>query len=213
MTTNLQSAAAPNSPVPDYMTVLTQAAATLRRGSDRAARPAASEVVRALLQAEKAAKQQHLIYPVEPLIGKWRLCFTTPGKVRFKGDSASGKGFYVPQIAPAQISFLPAQSEQTTVPLKIGNQIQLGTFLLRFEGPAKYLGKKNILAFDFTQIQISLFDRPLYTGAFRSGKAQAGSFEQQSIAKLPFFAFFLVTENFIAARGRGGGLALWVREA
>ena len=32
------------------------------------------------------------------------------------------------------------------------------------------------------------------------------------IAKLPFFAFFLITENLIAARGRGGGLALWIKD-
>jgi len=38
------------------------------------------------------------------------------------------------------------------------------------------------------------------------------NFYDQPIAKLPFFAFFLVTEDFIAARGRGGGLALWVKE-
>jgi len=37
------------------------------------------------------------------------------------------------------------------------------------------------------------------------------NFYDQPIAKLPFFAFFLVTEDFIAARGRGGGLALGLR--
>jgi len=34
------------------------------------------------------------------------------------------------------------------------------------------------------------------------------NFYDQPIAKLPFFAFFLVTEDFIAACGRGGGLLL-----
>ncbi|MBD2057640.1 hypothetical protein H6F88_16720 [Oculatella sp. FACHB-28] len=91
------------------------------------------------------------------------------------------------------------------------NQIQLGSFKLKFTGPAKYLGKKNLLAFDFTQVQLELGDRSLFTADFRGGKAKKAAFEQIAITKLPFFAFFLVTEEFIAARGRGGGLALWIQ--
>ncbi len=59
---------------------------------------------------------------------------------------------------------------------------------------------------------ISLFGRVVYKKQIRSGKVQSEDFYNQSIAKLPFFAFFLVNEDFIAARGRGGGLALWIRE-
>jgi len=59
-------------------------------------------------------------------------------------------------------------------------------------------------------MQLSVFDRAVYSGEFRGGKEK--EIYDQPIAKLPFFAFFLVTEDFIAARGRGGGLALWVKE-
>ncbi|MBD1995016.1 hypothetical protein H6G00_00005, partial [Leptolyngbya sp. FACHB-541] len=97
--------------------------------------------------------------------------------------------------------------------LAASNQIQLGGFKLRFTGPAKYLDKKNLLAFDFTQVQFELGERSLFTADFRGGKAKVAAFEQIAIAKLPFFAFFLVTEEFIAARGRGGGLALWIQES
>jgi len=78
-------------------------------------------------------------------------------------------------------------------------------------GPAQYLGKKNLLAFGFTHIQLCLFGRAIFSRELRGGKATAIDFYHQSIAKLPFFAFFLITEDLIAARGRGGGLALWVR--
>ncbi len=56
-------------------------------------------------------------------------------------------------------------------------------------------------------------NRVVYNQPIRSGKVESEDFYNQPIAKLPFFAFFLVTENFIAARGRGGGLAIWVKEA
>jgi hypothetical protein len=88
----------------------------------------------------------------------------------------------------------------------------LGGILLKLTGPIKYLGKKNLLAFDFTQMQISLFNWMFVNKQIRSGKVESGNFDDQPIAKLPFFAFFLITENLIAARGRGGGLALWIKD-
>lgn len=198
-----------------FVPVLTKAAANLRNSSID--RPAAAEVVLALLQAEKTAKQTRLVYPMPPLLGNWQLCFTAPRNAHFKGNSPVGKGFYVPHFAPAQISFLPqAMPGQDTDAMTITNQVQVGGLTLRFTGPAKYLGKKNLLAFDFTQWQLSWGDRPLFSRPFGKGKPEADKtgardFCDQPIAKLPFFAFFLVTETFIAARGRGGGLALWVR--
>lgn len=191
---------------PDFIATLSLAAAALK--NKRSDRPPALEVVNALLQAEKATKQQRLVYPVESLLGNWRLYFTAPRKPHLKGDVATGKGFYIPQIAPAQISFTQVQ---TSSQVEIGNSIQFGKLLFKLTGPARYLGKKNLLAFDFNYMQLCLFNRAIYSGSFRGGKAAAEDFYNQPIAKLPFFAFFLVTEDFIAARGRGGGLALWVK--
>lgn len=189
----------------DYLTVLQQTAAAYRTG-DRS-RPDPAIVVAALLQAEKTAKQTRLIYPSESLLGQWRLCFTTgTRKLRRKGGIALGKGFYLPRFSPAYIGFDQASAS----PLAASNQVQLGGLKLKFTGPAKYLGKKNLLAFDFTQVQLLAGDRSLFSIGFRGGEAKAAAFEELSIAQLPFFAFFLVTDEFIAARGRGGGLALWI---
>lgn len=194
--------------VPDFVTTLTDAAVAFRnKSSDR---PCSKVVVNALLQAEKAAKQQRLTYPLKSLLGDWRLCFTAPRKAHLQSGIALGKGFYVPQIAPAQISFTQASTSEHPSKAEISNQIQFGPLLFKLTGPAQYLGKKNLLAFDFTYIQLYLFERGVYSG-FRGG-TKATDFYDRSIAKLPFFAFFLVTENFIAARGRGGGLAIWVKQ-
>lgn len=187
--------------------VLDHAAASLRSKSDR---PEAKEVVKALLQAEKAAKQQKLVYPLESLFGQWRLCFTAPKNAHFKSGVALGKGFYVPQIAPAQISFFPSQNLGEA---RITNSVQFGSLQLKLTGPARYLDKKNLLMFDFTQVEILLFNRAIYSGGFRGGKLKDADFYKRSVAKAPFFAFFRVTEDLIAARGRGGGLALWVKES
>lgn len=196
---------------PDFAATLAKAAAAFR--GEVGDRPAAKTVVSALLQAEKAVKQQRLTYPLASLLGRWRLCLVTGTHKRQRGGIVLGKGFYVPKIASAQISFSSqTQTPDQTGKAEIGNQIQFGPLLFKLTGPAQYLGKKNLLAFDFTHMQLCLFGRSIYNGAFRSGKAQAEASYNQSIVKLPFFAFFWVTEDLIAARGRGGGLALWIRE-
>jgi hypothetical protein len=179
-------------------------------------KPSPELVTNALLNAEKTAKQERLTLPGTCLSGRWRLCFATgtrKGKHKSGGRNGItlGKGYYLPKFTPAYISFTPkAESNgQTGMSGTIQNQIQLGGLRLRFTGPYRYTGKKNLLAFDFTEFHIDLFNRPIFQ---RSIRAQDQSFEERAIAKLPFFAFFWATEQAIAARGRGGGLALWVRE-
>lgn len=176
-----------------------------------AKRPAPATVVKALLQAEKAAKQQRLLYVSDALLGQWQLCFTTGTRKLRRGGIALGKGFYLPQFVQAQIGFEPCseRSDSSPAPLSVSNQLLLAGLCFRVTGPAKYLNKKNLLAFDFTQMELSLLGRRIYRGNFRGGRTD--TFDQQPIAKLPFFSFFWVTENCIAARGRGGGLALWVK--
>ena len=196
---------------PDFVTILNKAADTFR--DSHATRPRAEAVVNALLQAEKVARQQRLAYPLESLCGHWQLYFTAPRSAHLRNGMAVGKGFYLPRIVPAQISF-GAQTpikEPSLSTVEISNSLQFGSLLLKLTGPAKYLGKKNLLAFDFTHVQLSLFNRAIYSGEFRGGKSGAVNFSEQSIAKLPFFAFFLISKSFIAARGRSGGLALWVK--
>ena len=197
----------------NFVATLAHAAAYER--DTKRERPSAKAVVNALLQAEKAAKQQRLTYPLDSLLGDWRLCFTAPRKAHLRGGVALGKGLYVPQIAKAQISFSTQSpnSAQSSSQVEINNSVQCGPLLFKLTGPTRYLGKKNLLAFDFTYMQLCLFGRAVYSGEFRGGKATATNFYHQSIAKLPFFAFFLMTDDFIAARGRGGGLALWVKSA
>lgn len=199
----------------DFAAQLFQAALAFRDSTQT--RPAVDAMVEALLAGEKAAKQQRLSYPVDVLWGDWRLCFATgTRKRRRRGGIALGKGFYVPKLAIAKISFhpLPTVEASTAATVNLGtisNQARVGSLAMTFSGPCRYEGKKNLLAFDFTELEFSAFGRSLYRGQI-GGKEQAQSLAERRIAKLPFFAFFCITDDFIAARGRGGGLALWVRD-
>ncbi len=168
--------------------------------------PPVAAVVGALLQTEKATKQNRQQFPVESLMGCWRLFFVTRGKVK-QGDQRL-RGFYLPSWIPAQIQFQPSESDES--PIAITNQITIGLVRLKLSGPAKYSEPKNILGFDFTQLEVKILGQTVYRGKFPSPRAEK-VFADIAIGKLPFFAFFTVNQQFIAARGRGGGLAIWVK--
>jgi hypothetical protein len=168
------------------------------------------DIVEALLTLEKDAKQQRSRIEVASLIGDWRLAFATSGKIRPSDRRRSG--FYWPKITPARISFHPNPESENphSSPLWIQNQIRLGQLELTLSGFARYLEPKNLLAFDFTQLQVQIFSKTLYQGKFPS-QTTAENFAEQPIGKVAFFSFFAVRDRWIAARGKGGGLALWVR--
>lgn len=166
------------------------------------------QVTAALLKAERQCKRQRQQLSSEALLGTWRLRFTAPKKPAYKAGQPTSGGFYVPGLAVATITFSRGHDDG----LIIQNQLQVGPTRLRFTGPAKFLTKKNLLAFDFVRLQVlvgglSLINRPL-----RSKAAKTGDFADAPVAKLPFFSFFAAQEGYVAARGRSGGLALWVKQ-
>ncbi|MBE9157248.1 hypothetical protein IQ265_10495 [Nodosilinea sp. LEGE 06152] len=172
------------------------------------ARLEGKQVTAALLKVERQTKQQRQQLSSEALLGTWRLRFTAPKKPAYRAGQPTGSGFYVPGLAIATIGFSRGDGDG----LAIQNQLQVGPIRLRFTGPAKFLPKKNLLAFDFVRLQVlvgglSLIDLPL-----RSKAAKTGDFADTSVAKLPFFAFFAAQKGYVAARGRSGGLALWVKQ-
>lgn len=172
-------------------------------------RPSGSAVTAALLELEKTVKQTRQSIPLEWLLGTWQLCFSAGKKAKYLSGQPVGSGFYVPRIAIAQISFTPDATNPSR--LTVANKLRVGPLHIRFTGPARYPGQKNLLAFDFTHLTVRGFGLPLYQGDIAVKKYQEQSFEEMKIAKLPFFAFFAATADYIAARGRGGGLAIWVR--
>jgi hypothetical protein len=187
----------------DFTTILNRAAQAVDR-------PTKEVMVTALQSAEIFARREKLAIPFESLLGEWRLCFATGAKKdKQRGGIKLGSGFYFPKVTPASIAFTQDIGSSTGTAT---NKLIVAAVQFQFTGPCRYPGKKNLLAFDFTQIQMKILGATIYQGKIRSGKRGSKDFEQLSIANLPFFAFFWAGEHGIAARGRGGGLALWVRD-
>ncbi len=192
-----------NTSTSNFTTILNRAA----QASDR---PTKTAMVAALQEAEITARTEKLIIPFESLLGEWRLCFATgASKEKQRGGIKLGGGYYLPKFTPASIAFTRDLDSSIGTAT---NQLSVAGVRVQFTGPCRYPGKKNLLIFDFTQIRFQVFGTKVYQGKIRSGKNGEQDFEKLSIAKLPFFAFFWAGKNGIAARGRGGGLALWVRD-
>lgn len=83
--------------------------------------------------------------------------------------------------------------------------------MLIVTGSTQFWQKSNILAFDFTRMKVSLSGLKLYEGYIRGGRDREARFYEQSLKEQAFFTYFLVENRCLAARGRGGGLALWTR--
>ena len=179
--------------------------------SDQTNLPSASEVVNALLKVEKNAKKEKITYPWESLIGNWRLCFVTgTKKTRKKAGIVLGSGRYLPRFVQISLSYFSSK-ELSKNQGKVENRVNLGGLQLSLTGPVKFLVPQNILAFDFTRIKVKLLGVTLYDGYIRGGKTKEASFYTDKISQQAFFAYFYITDSMIAARGRGGGLALWTK--
>ena len=84
--------------------------------------------------------------------------------------------------------------------LRLSNVVQLGALELRFRGPGPLVGARPLLQFWFELLELRLAGRLLLQRSLPVPPPR----------RLPFFALIARDPaGWLAARGRGGGLALW----
>ncbi len=172
--------------------------------------PIPSAVVEALLITEKTAKQNKERYPYSQLLGTWRLGFITGTKrTRKRAGVILGAGRFLPSWVKMNLSYLSSEPEKNQGTVE--NFVEFGLLKLVLTGPTQFWQKNNILAFDFTQMKVSVSGFKLYEGYIRGGEKREVEFYKQSLKTQAFFTYFLVQEQCITARGKGGGLALWTK--
>ncbi len=180
--------------------------------------PDTSEVIDALLQAEKARKHNKQHYDYEQLIGRWRLGFVSGTRKMQPRPGATdvttlGKGRFIPRFVRIAIAYEPLLKENSEDNQgRVTNSVTCGPIKLRLGGPTQFWQKTNSLGFDFTALKVNLGPWSAYSGGLRGGPDRDATFKEQTLKDQAFFTFFLVEPDYIAARGKGGGLALWVRD-
>ena len=161
-----------------------------------------------LLAVEKQARYQPPADHFAQLLGSWQLRFVTgTKKVRQRAGVVLGSGQYLPNWIKINLTY-EADSETTG---RMINRVNLGGLTLIVSGPCRWQSPRNLLAFDFTRLEIKVGMLKLFQGFLGKGAEREAQFFQSSIGKQAFFVFFLLEERIIAARGKGGGLAIWVK--
>ena len=191
--------------MPDFLDILIQAVDSKQKS------PSAQETFSALLTAEKNSHRQQQQYEFAQLLGKWQLCYITGTKnSRSQFSNLLKDGLYLPTFTPINITYsLPPHTQVNTNQGRVINTVNVGLVKFTIEGPCKFMPKKNILAFDFTYLTMFILGAKIYAQNIRGGKNSEEKFFSSNINRQAFFSYFLVNEQLIAARGRGGGLALW----
>jgi hypothetical protein len=152
-----------------------------------------------LLALEKTSGRLGTGLGRDDLIGTWRLeCLWGKGQTR--PSQAAGAAL---RALAARLSLCPA----TEGGVGLSNSIALGPLTLSFHGSADLQGRRPLLVFQFETLRLSLAGRTLWTR----------SLSKPTRGREPFFALIAsqrtsADQRWLAARGRGGGVALWVRE-
>lgn len=147
-----------------------------------------------LLDRERRVRQHGTGLQASDLLGCWRLDQVWPkGSPRPSVFSGS-----LLRAVQARLEIAAAEADEGA--LALCNAVSLGPLELRFRGVGRLRGSRPLLQFSFQQLQLSLGGRVLVQRTLPSPAPQ----------RLPFFALIgCDPSGWLAARGRGGGLALW----
>ena len=173
-------------------------------------KPNTSEVVTALVAAEKAARQAKTTYSMSDLVGTWQLGFITgTQKARQQAKGALGDGRFLPRFLNIRITYT-AEEEGSDRGI-VRNSVTLGPLTFTLAGPIRFYPKTSVLAFDFIHMTVTMTGVELYSGDVRGGRDRAAAFYDLPLKEIAFFTYFAIGDRYIAARGKGGGLALWTK--
>ena len=146
----------------------------------------------ALLDLEKQARQAGSGLTASDLVGCWQLNTIWP-----KGQTEASvlNGWLLRSIG-ACLEISNGSGDR----LQLRNAVNLSGLTLQFTGAGELNGRQPLLRFRFEQVELLL-------GRFTLLKRELPSPEE---GREPFFALISrSSEGWMAARGRGGGLAFW----
>ncbi len=146
---------------------------------------------------EKQSQQAGSGLSRDDLIGTWRL-ERIWGKGRTDPSRAAGASL---RALCASLELQPGEEGS----LRMLNSLALGGLKLSFEGSAHLKGRRPLMLFAFHTLRVSLAGQTLWSLTLPNPPQ----------GREPFFALIAspattAGQRWLAARGRGGGLALWL---
>ncbi len=104
----------------------------------------------------------------------------------------------------ASLEILHSETNKSSSDFTIKNSVSLLSLRLEFQGSALLAGPQPLLSFYFNKVVVNLGQIPVFSSNLSKPKKN----------EMPFFKLIATgrSHQWLAARGRGGGLALWLRE-
>ena len=152
-----------------------------------------------LKELEKKARIEGSGIEFESLLGLWK--FNSVWKQGSDTEDSISSPFL--QVLSASLE-LKKDTQNPEEKFAIANAIKFGLLTLRFSGYANLEKKQPLLPFSFDCIQIKLASLTILKR----------SLPEPDQNKRPFFALIAIDPNgkWLSARGKGGGLALWIQD-
>ena len=148
---------------------------------------------------EKIANKDGSGILFEDLLGFWKFQY-----VYQKGDvSVDNVSSSILQVLSASLKLSKSIGQNDAPTFEIMNSIQFGLISINFSGTAYLKGTRPLLLFYFEKLLIKFLNVPLINISLKNIDSK----------KRPFFSLIAAGEgkNWLCARGKGGGLAIWIR--
>ena len=151
-----------------------------------------------LKELEKNARVEGSGIEFESLLGRWK--FKSVWKQG--SDTEDSISSTLLNVLSASLELSKDTQNPEEEKFTIANAIKFGLLTLRFSGYANLERKQPLLPFSFDCIQIKIASLTIFRSALPAPYQN----------KRPFFALIAIDPNgkWLSARGKGGGLALWV---
>ena len=145
-----------------------------------------------LLTRERQVRQGGSGINADDVIGCWQLQTLWP---KGRSEANAFNGWLLRSLGACLDISLEADRS-----LRLRNAVSLGPVALQFSGPGTLQGRRPLLSFHFEQVRLTLGAITLLQRSLPTPAAN----------RQPFFALIhRDSSGWLAARGRGGGLALW----
>ncbi|MCR8539645.1 MAG: hypothetical protein JJ848_004770 [Prochlorococcus marinus CUG1439] len=149
-----------------------------------------------LLEKNSQINGSGIVY--EELLGIWNFQYVW-GK---ESDEIKNIPSSILQVLSARLE-LKRKNKEDQINYEIKNSINFGLLKIIFIGSAELKGLRPLLTFYFEELKISISEYPIFNKKLKKPEDK----------KMPFFSLVGIStkDNWMCARGRGGGLAIWFK--
>ncbi len=149
-----------------------------------------------LLEKNSQKNGSGIIY--EELLGIWKFQHVW-GK---ESDEIKNIPSSILQVLSAKLE-LKKKNKEDQLNFEIKNSINFGLLNIIFRGRAELKGLRPLLTFYFEELKINISNFPVFNKKLKKPEDK----------KMPFFSLIGIStkDKWMCARGRGGGLAIWVK--